>query len=131
MRKNSQPNSQKSMPCTKLENSEGICKILDACSRNGVALLKFGALEVHFGAERTFLEHMVAPGPEIPGKSPENVIQAQKTVEKLTIEEQEILAREQQIAELMIEDPALAEQLMEQRELLPLAGDEADDGPAD
>ena len=106
--------------------------ILDACSRNGVAQLKLGAFEVSFGGPITSFEHALAPGPINPATSPENVIQAQTTEEQIAHEEQEIATKEQQIAELMITNPALAEKLMEDGDLLPPAqGDVEDDGISD
>ena len=113
-------------------NAKDLCSILEACSQTGVSQLKLGSLEVSFGGPITKFELALAPGPIIPATSPENVIQAQHTEERNAHEEQEVAAREQQVAELLITDPYLAEKLAAQGEFeLPGPGDVGDDGNSD
>lgn len=135
MPRKSTPSSPKPTSSMKVENVEEICKILDACSKNGVVVLKYGCLEVRFkGPEPSPLvpSTLTAPGPEIPVESPAHVTQAQTQVEKEALEEQEIAARHQQVAELLLEDPLRAEEMMERGELeLPTPGDVKDDGSDD
>lgn len=103
--------------------------ILESCAKHGVSQLKLGPLEVAFGGPIQSLEQIPPPGAAQPATSPENVIQAQHTEERNAHEEQEVATREQQVAELLITDPYLAEQLAAQGELtLPEAGDVEDDG---
>lgn len=103
--------------------------ILESCSKHGVSQLKLGSLEVSFGGPIVSFEQALAPGPINTGQSPENVIQAQRTEENNAQEEQEVVARETQVAELFITNPYLAEQLAASGELeLPEAGDDENDG---
>lgn len=103
--------------------------ILESCAKHGVSQLKLGPLEVAFGGPIKSLAEILPPGAAQPETSPENVIQAQHTEERIAHEEQEAATREQQVAELLITDPYLAEQLAEKGELkLPEAGDVEDDG---
>lgn len=101
-----------------------ICKIIAACRKAGVSVLKYGALEVTF-ARAVEPGGEAAPNPQpIHGAPPtlgavvaEETIQAQERVEEASIEEQGIQAREQQIAELLLSDPLLAEEMMEAGDL--------------
>jgi hypothetical protein len=103
--------------------------ILESCAKHGVSQLKLGPLEVAFGGPIQSLAQIQPPGATQPATSPENVIQAQHTEERNAQEEQEVAARESQVAELLITDPYLAEQLAEKGELtLPEAGDAENDG---
>lgn len=110
-----------------LLSAEDVCKILESCSKNGVRELKFAELAVSFGPA-PLVAHFPAPGPEISGQNPENVIQVQTQEEEKTQEEQGLSLRQRQIAELMITDPYHAEQLMQSGELIPPGPGEMDDG---
>lgn len=113
-------------------NAEDICKIVVACREAGVATLKCGPLEVsfiHVVKPPPLDPHITGPAPTPAGEVPEQIIQAQQQVEKTSHIEQEIQTRERQVAELMVTDPLLAEQLMEEGELEP-AG-EFTDGSGD
>ncbi len=113
-------------------NAEDICKIVVACKGAGVSTLKCGPLEVSFAGLNPAAEplplspHISGPAPTPAGQVPEQIIQAQQQAEIASHIEQEIETREMQVAELMVTNPLLAEQLMEQEELEP-AG-EFDDG---
>lgn len=101
--------------------AEDLCKILESCAKSGVTVLKFGQLEV------SFLPHPTIPGDAAP--TPAAVVtgkptQTQIKAENLSIEEQALALREMQIAELRFTDPLLAEELMEDGELV--AGDSTD-----
>lgn len=105
--------------------SEEVCKIVATCRKADVSYLKYGVLEVWFRPARAEgapsepgQEQKVSattPAEEIQGKP----TQVQEQVEQESIEEQGILAREMQIAELRISDPLKAEQMMEEGDLIP------------
>lgn len=121
----------KSMRCTKvagkkmesLPNATEICKIIVTCRRAGVSSLKLGPLEVEFGARSApplpdpALQVHIGAVPPPAAQVPEQTIQAQREIEKLSLEEQGIQTREEQVAELLVTDPLLAEDLMMMGEL--------------
>ena len=84
---------------------EDLSKLIETCAKSGVSEFAFGELKIQFG--RT-----PAPGPAIPDQAPENVILEQKQVEESALLKEEILTKEEQIAELLISDPLSAEELM-------------------
>lgn len=90
--------------------------------------LKLGPLELDFRP----LERVVptpAPGPATP--VPENVIQAQKQEEEQALLAEEIRTKDQQLAELLLTDPAAYEKMLEDQDLVPEtdATEGDDDGP--
>lgn len=106
--------------------ADEVCRIIAACRKSGVSSLKFGPLEVVFGghaAEGVLRDSAQAP---ISGVAPTpatedagQIIQAQQQAEQASHEEQEILVREQNYAELVITDPLEAERLMEEGDAEP------------
>lgn len=112
--------------------ADEICKIIATCRRCGVLKLEMGSIRVIFsgGVAREArlpteqVPQAASPTPEaqVPGQT----IQAQQKLEEESHEEQAVLLREQQIAEMIIEDPLRAEELMEQGELEPIG--ESTDG---
>jgi hypothetical protein len=104
--------------------AEEVCKIIATCRRNGVAYFEMGGLKVDFYAPDAREARVVSPESlqvpnvgapttpvaEVPGKT----IQAEAEF----IEEQGIQTREEQIAELLITDPLLAEEMMESGDLI-------------
>ena len=106
-----------------LLKSVDICNILDACFRNGVTRLTFGGLNVSF-VTLPKMEHESVSAETIAEEVLGNTIQAQQQAENLSHEEQGILLREDQIAELLISDPAKAEEMMMYGELEPEGEDD-------
>lgn len=116
--------------------ADDICKILAACRKSGVDSIEVGPLKATFARFARVSEPAceASPSPQpISGASPTpeaqvpgQTIQAQQKLEEDSHEEQGIQTREQQIAELMITDPLLAEELMERGELEPIG--ESTDG---
>lgn len=96
-------------------SGEEVCKIIETCAKNKVYSLKCGPLELSFSPAK----ELSAPGPTIPASNPEKIIQEQQEEQKKAIEEEELDTREDQIADLLLTDPAKAEELMEQGELEP------------
>lgn len=84
-----------------------VCRIIETCSKAGVTKLSFEGLTVELG------------GKEIP--APAEVIQdipeARTQVEAEEIARSEVLVKEDQVANLILEDPARYEELMAQGEL--------------
>lgn len=91
---------------------EDLCKILESCSKMGVAVLKFRDLEVSFTSPQS-----IGPSGQKLPEITENVIREQNQSEKSSVFEDEMDLREQQIAELLITDPLRAEELMAQGDL--------------
>lgn len=107
-------------------SGEEICKIIEVCSKRGVSQLKLGPLSLDFQAFQPTRQKPVAPGPAIPDSAPEAVLQEQKAIETQALEREEILTREEQVAELLLTDPAEAERLMELGDLVLPAQEESD-----
>lgn len=96
-------------------NSDEICKIIEACAKAGVSSLKCGPLELSFG-KQTESHHSVQPAvTEITDD------QHRKMTED-AITQDEIRLRKDQIEQMLIENPALAEKLVADGDL------EDDDG---
>ena len=102
--------------------AEDVCKIIGACREAGVSLFRMGHLEVYFGVP--FLPpppdgepyHGVAPTPA--AQVPVETIRAQQSAEEaISLEEQEIEAKERRIAELLLTDPLQAEEMMRDGDL--------------
>jgi hypothetical protein len=95
--------------------AEEVCKILAACKENGVYRLKCGPLEVDF-APAALLSDPQAPygaAPTMAAEAPQSSLQAtQNKIEAESLEEQGISTKERQLAEMLIEDPYRAEQMM-------------------
>lgn len=93
-----------------------ICTIMETCAKNGVYTLKCGPLELTF--HKPPESPKTAPEPTNSVTNPQDIIEVMKKTEQSSLEKEEILTREEQIAELMLTDPAKAEELMEQGELV-------------
>lgn len=101
-----------------------ICKIIESCAKKGVLELKYGPLHLKFAGKT---QESTARGPKIPTESaPENIIQAQNKEQEEALFREELKTRDEQIAELIVTDPLLAEELMAEGEL-----EESNDGPND
>lgn len=88
-----------------------VCLILEACAKSGVSELRFGTLTVRFHRP---VEQIVQYAPVI---APAQVSADQAKAAKESLEYDSLVTREDQIAELMITDPAEAEQLIKDGEL--------------
>lgn len=104
-------------------SGEDICRIISICAEKGVVEFQHGCTKFSFSGKQT-----PGPGPTLPGDS-ENVIREQTEIEKKQLLKEEVKTKEEQIAELFLMDPLLAEQLMEEGELIAEASDT--DGPDD
>jgi hypothetical protein len=99
-------------------DTDGICSIIEACSRAGVAELKFGSLHVSFlpkleQAQRVVWESASAPSSSDAAHS--DAIQKTNDEERLMFDEKAL--REQQLDEMMITDPLAYEELIASGEL--------------
>ncbi len=112
--------------------ADEICKIIATCKKCEVSTFELGNLKVVFssaGAREALpldLQVPQAASPTPEAQVPGQTIQAQQRLEEESHEEQAVLLREQQIAEMIIEDPLRAEELMEDGELEPIG--ESTDG---
>lgn len=103
-------------------DAQGISLILDSCARNGVAILKFGELEVWFGpkAGPTPKNPPLPPGSdgypvaneETQTPSPGTEMPNHEKITQETLEQDERILREQQLEELAITDPVAYEKLV-------------------
>ena len=110
-----------SEPKTFLSGKE-ICTIIDICAKKGVGEFVYGPLSFKFGPK-------LAPQPARTGPSvPENVIQEQISIEKDALLSEELQTKEEQIAELMISNPLLAEELMIGGDLESNSDEDLEDG---
>lgn len=88
-----------------------ICTIIETCAKKGVEEFAYGPLSFNFSAK-------TASQPARSGtSSPEHVLQEQINIEKDVLLSEELQTKEEQIAELMISNPLLAEELMAEGEL--------------
>lgn len=108
-------------------SAQDICTIVETCAKRRVAKLQFGALLVEFNPEAGSRPSHQAPGPAKPEAS-EEVIREQKTAEEAALTEEEIVTREEQIAELWLTDPLRAEEMLESGDLQPDTRLEESDG---
>jgi hypothetical protein len=87
-----------------------VCLIIRACSESQVTQLKLGDLEISLGHK--------APEPVLTAPTPDTAIsEIQTQIEKEELVEQEIRLRDDQIKQMLIEDPYEAEKLMIKGEL--------------
>lgn len=109
-----------------------VCSILKASAKAGVSELKFGNLHVKFGRpaetptqdylEQRFVQQNPAIAPVV------NLTEEQhKQLAKLSLEDDELHTREDQLARALVEDPMLYEELLAKGELT----DELDDADSD
>jgi hypothetical protein len=105
-------------------STDDVCRIIKACGEAKVAVLKFGDLCVKF-------EATPAPNPWTPTQSPDSGFRAPRSVDTAhsstsaaeiagtheqvaeeSLLQDEAAVREEQIAQMVIENPLLAEQLL-------------------
>lgn len=97
-------------------SSEEICQIVETSAKNGVALLKYGTLEVRFGKQT---EAPPTSGEVQIAATPDKEISAQTHEQntKDAIELDELTLREDAIAHMIVEDPVRAEEMLLDEEL--------------
>lgn len=103
-------------------SGEELCRLIDTCAKKGVVELKYGPLHVSFGLKQA----KATPGPTIPAPSPQYIQVEQDKAHAEAIEHEEIVTREEQIAELLITDPLGAEEMLVRGQLEP--EDKVEDG---
>jgi hypothetical protein len=100
-------------------SSAEVCSILETSAKAGVSELKFGGLEVKFGKPAE--ERPRAPGPQptpvLPVPVEALTEEAHTTQSKESLELESIRIKERQFQELLITNPLLAEQMIENGEL--------------
>lgn len=97
--------------------AQDICAIIRACGEHGVATLKFGSLEINMG--EVAHHYSIEMPQDAPLPHPDTAISEQKAkhVEQEVIEKAEVETKADQLARLLIEDPAEYEMLMQAGEL--------------
>ncbi len=119
--------------------SDDVCAIIEASAKNEVSVLKFGDLHIEFGMNATQLRKLFPPpdypvsvGPLSPLSQPPSPAGAaipetqHDKMNKNAIENEELRLREEEIANAIIENPLLAEELLREGEL-----EDDDDGDGD
>lgn len=101
--------------------SEDVCSIIRACSESGVMELEFQDLHIVLGKQAKPPQDSIGAGVTEVIPTPEPQIKEQDLPPDELLK-QEIQAREEQLAQMMLEDPAEAERLQ-------LEGDLSDDEP--
>ncbi len=106
-------------------SSQEVCAIITSCATNNVSVLKFGELYLRFGptAEEQPKSESAHP------KTPDTAISEQQHEKQneQTLEYESELTREEQLANALVENPLLHEELLRNGEL----EDDADDEPGD
>ena len=103
-------------------NAEDICKILVTSKECGVYELELGPFKARLGAPPV---PVLVPGAEPPKSAlpPAELVQVQQQVEETSLIDEEIRLKEDQVANLLIEDPLAFEEM--------LAGSELEGAPRD
>lgn len=124
------------MPTTgtdsKVVDSQEICSIIESCAMHGVTLLKLGDLHIEFnGQAKKLAKTPVSPALPVAreNQSPDTEIsddQHKKNNDEAILQN-EMQLRAEQIAELLVTDPRMAEEMLENGEL----EDDVDDEPGD
>ena len=97
-------------------SSADICAIIKTCSENGVAQLKFGDLEIHFGKPETLHDDR-PPAPPNHTRPATEIAATQKQIAKKSLLKDEVSLREDELALMVIENPMEAERLIMAGEL--------------
>lgn len=113
---------------------DALCSIIEACGNANVAELKFGDLYLKMGQKTPIsdprslsLEDSGQLELPLPRPSAKEIAELQAKEAKRALERDEIAIREQQLADMFIEDPAEAERLLIQGELRDGEFDEAEE----
>lgn len=110
-------------------DAQGICSIIEKCDEHGVALLKYGNLEIWTGTKATMPPTPYPVGaPTTPGTKIDTEMSATKHAEDdaRALRDNEAFLREQQLEELKITNPLAYEQMVRDEELA-----DADNEPGD
>lgn len=133
-RSGTKPTGSKSEPMAQKNlSAEEICLILKACGESQVAMLKYGDLCVRFGKHtetRSGVQALGDPDTVPPTTSATAIAATQDTEAEKSLLQGEVAFREDEVAMMLIEDPARAEQLIMEGELAD-AGVKPDDGTDD
>ncbi len=98
--------------------------IVKLCVKNGITSLKWGALELDFGEQIKQNGEQVSLSPQR-GQTVKAITEKQhKEQTTRSIEDEELLLREQQFAELQLTDPLAAEEMIVNGELSDTTGDD-------
>lgn len=97
-----------------------LCSIISTCASSGVSELKFGSLHVTFGRPTESTQK------DDPAPRTEATVEEQAKIQEEVLLQDELLTRQQQLEFMRIEDPHLAEELM-QEEVLANDGSTEDD----
>lgn len=93
-------------------SSRDICDILEACAKSKVTSLQFGGLIVSFGTPAAST---------IPNEEKSNAVttitEQHETSTRAAIEHDELVLREDQLANALVENPVLFEQMIKDGEL--------------
>lgn len=102
--------------------SDEVCRIIETCNVNGVGELTFSGLTLKMGRPT---QTAPAPGPDLVDTVTQEQIQMiQKEISAEDLLAEEIDTRQEQLAQMLLEDPAEAERLI-------LTGELEDDDRAD
>ncbi|MFA9263201.1 MAG: hypothetical protein ACEQSB_07770 [Undibacterium sp.] len=96
---------------------ESVCRILKTCHESGVSELTFAGLKVKFGVPATASEEMLAPVSPVVAHE----------IEAEAIAQAESRIREDQLANLPLENPLAFEELLAQGELTDAVAEEKND----
>lgn len=113
----------KAPPKEKSLTSQELNAIIRLCSQSGVAELNFGNLQIKFGLNSKLQE---STPPNLVTSDVEISETQHKEQTRQAIEQDELRIKEERLAFAMVEDPGLAEELLEEGDLLSV--DELDDG---
>lgn len=89
---------------------DGITRIIEECSRNGVAKFSYGGLEL------SFLQIEKAPVTEPVFVRPELAV-AQESQARSSLTKEEVSLKQDQLEQMLLDDPVEYENLLRQRDL--------------
>lgn len=107
MQKENLKNGTRSMSKSERFTCQDICAILEAGAKSGVSLLQWGDFRAEFGAR---------PPAQV-GHIPSPMVMASPESEKVSLEAQEKLLKQQEVAEMLLRDPVRYEELMAKGEI--------------
>lgn len=91
-------------------DSESITRIIEVCSRNGVAKFSYGGLEL------SFLQVDRAPTTEPVFVRPELAV-AQESQARSSLTKEEVALKQDQLEQMLLDDPVEYENLLRQRDI--------------
>lgn len=91
-------------------DSESISRIIEVCSRNGVAKFSYGGLELSFlQIDRAPTTEPVFVRPELAG--------AQESQARSSLTKEEVALKQDQLEQMLLDDPVEYENLLRQRDI--------------